>query len=207
MTRTIALIAGTALVALIAGTAAVIWLLPREDRFAGCGGGAVAGGSETIGGPFTLVDQDGRTVTDADVIQGPTLLYFGYTFCPDICPIDVARNAEATDLLDERGIEVTPVMITVDPERDTPHVMAEFTEFMHPRMIGLSGSPEQIEAAKKAYRVYGAKASGSEGDDYLVDHTTLTYLVAPDEGLLSFFRRDMPAEDMADAVACYADRL
>lgn len=208
MTRTIALLAGAALVGLLAGTATVVWISNTgEDRFASCGNSQVAGGGTTIGGPFTLLDQTGTEVTETDVIDGLTLIYFGYTFCPDICPFDVARNAEATDILESRGIEVTPVMITIDPERDTPEVMAEFTEYMHPRMLGLTGTPEQVDAAKSAYKAYGAKAAGSEGDDYLVDHSTFTYLMAPEEGLLTFFRRDIGAQDLADSVACYAEKL
>lgn len=208
MTRTIALLAGAALVGLLAGTATVVWMSKSaEDRFASCGESSVAGGGAAIGGPFTLVDQTGTEVTEADVIDGLTLVYFGYTYCPDICPFDVARNAEATDILESRGIMVKPVMITVDPERDTPEVMAEFTEYMHPRMVGLTGTPEQVNVAKTAYKAYGAKAAGSEGDEYLVDHSTFTYLMAPGEGLLNFFRRDISAEEMADEVACYAENL
>ncbi|MSU89438.1 hypothetical protein GE300_07390 [Rhodobacteraceae bacterium 2CG4] len=152
MTRTLALAAGAALAALLAGTAAVIWLLPPSARFAGCGGGRAAGGSATVGGPFTLLDQTGTQVIDADAIQGLTPICFGYTFCPDIRPFDVARNAAATDLLERRGIEVTPVMITVDPERDTPQVMARHTGYMHPPMIGLTGPDGQVGAGRSAYR-------------------------------------------------------
>ena len=114
----------------------------------------MAGGSAQIGGPFELVSETGETVTDADVIDKPTLIYFGYTFCPDVCPLDAARNAAAVDILEERGDMVKPVFISVDPARDTPEVLAEFTDYLHPRMVGLTGSPEQVRAASKAYRTY-----------------------------------------------------
>jgi protein SCO1/2 len=198
-------IATAVLLAVAAGLGGYLYLAPGQGRFAPCESGSVAGGKAAIGGPFTLVNQNGETVTEQDVIDGLTLVYFGYTYCPDICPFDMARNAEATDLLEQRGIMVKPVMITVDPARDTPGVLGGYVEAMHPRAVGLTGSEEQIEAVKKAYRVYGARASDDE--NYLVDHTTLTYLMAPEHGLLTFFRRDADAQDLADKVACYADRL
>lgn len=208
MTRRTAMIAALALAALLAAAAAYVLIAGRGPRFADCGGGTVAGGQAQIGGEFSLIRQDGVRVTDKDVIDGPTLLYFGYTSCPDICPVDVGRNADAVDLLEERGIKVKPVMITVDPERDTPEVMADYVSYMHPRMVGLTGTPEEIEKAKQAYRVYGAKAGeADENGFYLVDHTTLTYLMAPGEGLLTFFRRDATPEDIAERTACYARQL
>ena len=198
----------TALAAMIAvaiGLGGYFYLSPGSSRFGPCESGSVAGGSAAIGGPFTLVSGDGETVTEEDVIDGLTLVYFGYTFCPDVCPFDMARNAEATDLLEARGITVKPVMITVDPARDTPEVIGGYAGAMHERAVGLTGSEAQVEAAKKAYRVYGQRASDDE--NYLVDHTTLTYLMAPGEGMLAFFRRDASPEEMADRVACYAERL
>ncbi|MEM7613643.1 MAG: SCO family protein, partial [Pseudomonadota bacterium] len=171
-----------------------------------CGGGDVAGGGDLIGGPFELIQaQDEQLVTETEVIDGLTLMYFGYTFCPDVCPFDVSRNAEAVEILEERGIEIKPVMVTVDPYRDTPEVLANFTDAMHPRMVGLTGSDEQVEVAKLAYRAYGAKAT--EGEDYLVDHSTLSYLMHPEEGFLGFFRRDIGSEDMADRIACFAEAV
>ncbi len=198
-------IALAAMVAVGIGIGGYFYLAPGSGRFAPCEPGSVAGGTAAIGGPFTLVNQHGETVTEAEVIDGLTLVYFGYTYCPDICPFDMARNAEAVDLLEERGITVKPVMVTVDPARDTPEVIGGYVEAMHERAVGLTGSEDQIEAAKKAYRVYGARASDDEY--YLVDHTTLTYLMAPDHGMLTFFRRDASPEEMADKVACYAERL
>lgn len=174
------------------------------DRFAQCRTSAVAGGAGAIGGPFTLVDETGATVTDKDVITRPSLIYFGYTFCPDVCPLDVARNAEATDALEEMGYEVTPVFISIDPKRDTPEVLAEFTDVMHPRMIGLTGSEEQVKAASLAYRTY-FRINDTGDDYYLVDHSTQTYLVLPGHGFVEFFGRDVTPEDMAQRAACFID--
>lgn len=177
-----------------------VWSARSADPFAECRGGQVAGGS--IGGPFTLVDETGATVTDKDVIKGPTLIYFGYTFCPDVCPLDAARNAEAVDILEEMGVDVTPVFISVDPKRDTPEVMAEFTDYMHPRMLGLTGSEEQVKAASQAYRTY-YKVQDPTEEYYLVDHSTFTYFVMPDVGFVDFFKRETTPDEMAQRMACF----
>ena len=173
------------------------------DQFAQCRASNVAGGASQIGGPFELVSETGETVTDKDVIDKPTLIYFGYTYCPDVCPMDAARNAAAVDILEERGDMVKPVFISVDPKRDTPAVMAEFTEYLHPRMLGLTGSEEQVRAASKAYRTF--YQARDEGDDefYLVDHSTMSYLALPEHGFVEFFRRDATPEQMADRVQCF----
>ena len=99
------------------------------------------------------------------------------------------------------GLDVTPVFISVDPERDTPEVVGDFTGYLHEKMIGLTGSPEQVDAASKAYKTYYRK--NGEGDDYLVDHSTFTYLTLPEHGFVEIFRRDMTPEAMAQATACY----
>jgi len=174
-----------------------------DDKYAQCKNSAVAGG-DNLGGPFELVNAEGQTVTDADVITEPSLLYFGYTFCPDVCPLDVARNASAVDVLAERGMSVTPVFISIDPARDTPEVVGEFADNMHPKMIGLTGSPEQVKAASEAYRTY-YKAHDAEDEFYLVDHSTFSYLVMPGEGFVDFFRRDVSPDQMADKIGCFID--
>ncbi|MBW4962501.1 SCO family protein [Sulfitobacter sp. CW3] len=174
-----------------------------DDKYAQCKNSAVAGGNE-LGGPFELVNAEGQTVTDTDVITEPSVLYFGYTFCPDVCPLDVARNASAIDVLAERGMSVTPVFISIDPARDTPEVVGEFAENMHPKMIGLTGSPEQVKAASEAYRTY-YKAHDTSDEFYLVDHSTFSYLVMPGEGFVDFFRRDVTPEQMADKIGCFIE--
>jgi len=204
MTRVIAIAAAAALFALLG---AVYWMTmrgPADDRFAQCRQGQIAGGAGNIGGPFTLVSETGETVTQEDVIDQPALVYFGYTFCPDVCPLDVVRNAQAVEILEERGEIVKPVFISIDPKRDTPEVVDDFTANMHPRMLGLTGSPEQVKAASQAYRTF-YQAQESEDEYYLVDHSTMTYLVMPETGFVEFFRRDISPEDMADRVQCFLD--
>jgi protein SCO1/2 len=174
-----------------------------DDQFAQCRSSTVAG---DLGGPFELVNAAGETVTDKDVITAPSLIYFGYTFCPDVCPLDVDRNASAIEILEERGTMVTPIFISIDPARDTPEVVGEFAEVMHPRMIGLTGSPEQVKAASQAYRTY-YKAHPAVDDEYLVDHSTFSYLVMPEIGFVEYFRREVTPDEMADKIGCFVDQL
>tara|TARA_B110001469_G_scaffold44730_1_gene43886 strand:+ start:3851 stop:4465 length:615 start_codon:yes stop_codon:yes gene_type:complete len=202
MSRIIAPIAAIAAAVLVGGS----WLATRDvnpDQFAQCRASAVAGGT-AIGGPFELVNAKGETVTDKDVITEPTMIYFGYTFCPDVCPLDVSRNAEATDFLAEGGQSMTPLFISIDPNRDTPEVVGDFAFNMHEKMIGLTGSPEQVRAASQAYRTY-YKAHPADDEYYLVDHSTFSYLVLPEHGFVEFFRREVGAEDMAQTVGCFID--
>ncbi len=198
----IAIVIAGAIGAFVATRGTVSGEADGGDRFAQCRAGQVAGGD--IGGPFTLVNKDGMTVTDADVITTPSIVYFGYTFCPDVCPFDNARNAAAVDLLEERGIVATPVFISIDPERDTPEVVGRFADNFHDRMIGLTGSPEQVAAASRAYRTYYRKQDG-DPEYYLVDHSTFSYLVLPGHGFVDFFRREDSPEAMVDRVACFVD--
>jgi protein SCO1/2 len=200
MQRLIAVGAGIAVIILIAATYVATMTGGEDDVFADCPGSQSAG---AVGGPFTLVDENGQTVTDQDVITEPTLLYFGYTFCPDVCPLDSQRNADATDLLAEQGISVRPVFITVDPDRDTPEVVATFTDYFHEKMLGLTGSPEQVAAASRAYKTYYRK-NDDDPQFYTVDHSTFTYLVLPGYGVTDFFRRDDTADTIATRTACYA---
>jgi len=193
------------LAVLLAGAVLFTQFGASDDPLAQCRNGVVAGGSDTIGGPFELVDETGKTVTDEDVITKPTLVYFGYTFCPDVCPLDTVRNAEAVAMLEDQGVMVQPVMITVDPERDTPEVMDDFTANVHPRMLGLTGTPEQTDAAARAYRVY--YRINREGDDpyYLVDHSAFSYLVLPEHGFVEFFNREVTPAEMAETTACFVE--
>lgn len=202
MTKLYAAASAVAVAALLGGSLAWWWInRAAPDALSACRGGQPAG---TIGGPFTLVNGQGVTVTDAEVLTKPSLVYFGYTSCPDICPFDNARNAEAVDILEERGIDATPVFITVDPERDTPTVMAETAANLHPKMVGLTGSDDQIKAAAQAYKVLYSK--DDSGDDYyLMNHTTYTYLMLPGIGFADYFNRETTADAMADRVACFVD--
>lgn len=205
MKRIYAVTAATAVVALVG----VTWFVTSQDAdiFADCRAGAVGTGAASIGGPFQLIDENGKTVTEKDVITKPTLVYFGYTFCPDVCPLDNARNAEAMRILEGKGYDVQAAFVSVDPDRDTPEVLTEFTSYMHDDMVGLTGTPEQVKAASQAYKTYFRKQEPEEGQEeyYLVDHSTFTYLMFPQSGFADFFKRDETAASMADRVGCFID--
>jgi protein SCO1/2 len=161
--------------------------------------GVMSTGGASIGGPFTLTDQDGRTVTDKDFHGRWMLVYFGFTFCPDVCPTSLGRNGDALDLLGEKAAEVVPVLITVDPGRDTPEKLKDYVHFFHPRTVGLTGTAEQVAAVAKEYRVYYAKArSQGATDAYLVDHSSFTYLIGPDGRFVQFFRHEASPQEVAD---------
>ena len=209
MSRSLGLLVSLFAVGLLLLSLAIFWFLTSGqsnlgqgvDRFAECRPSTALGNSN-IGGEFELINQNGQTVTDKDIFKEPTILYFGYTFCPDICPLDTYRNAEAVDLLDKNEISVTPVFVSIDPERDTPEVIGDFVRFHHPKMIGLTGSKDQIDQVSKLYKTY-YKAQRSKDDLYLVDHSTLTYLILPEYGFVEFFRRDKSADEIADITACF----
>ncbi len=177
--------------------------LNQGPRNSACSGSAVGG---SLGGPFTLVDENGATVTDKDVITAPTLVYFGYTFCPDVCPMDSQRNAFALeDLEEDDGIIGNALFITIDPQRDTPEAVRDFTDSFHERMLGLTGSDAQIAEAAQAYRVFYSRDDSGDDDFYLMNHSTFTYLVTPESGFVDVFSRETSPEDMAARVACHVE--
>jgi protein SCO1/2 len=175
------------------------WYFSRPEQFSDC---SASSASTEIGGPFTLVNHKGETVTEKEVFTQPSLLYFGYTFCPDVCPFDVARNVEAIDFLTAQGIEAQPVFISIDPRRDTVEIMDEYVAYMHEKMVALTGTEEQVAAASKAYRTYyEPRYDGTE--DYIIDHSTFTYLVLPEYGFVEFFKNTVTPEEMAARTACF----
>ena len=153
----------------------------------GCSGGAseeppLAGAR--IGGPFALTDQNGKTVRDGDFAGKYRIVYFGYTYCPDICPNDMLKIGQAMKLLDKRAPAkakaIVPIFITVDPERDTPKVVGEFVRNFDDRIVGLTGSPAAIQAVEKQYAVYAKKEAPGPGGAYLVGHSQIAYLMDKD---------------------------
>lgn len=154
-------------------------------------------GSAAIGGPFTLQSHTGAEVTDQMLLGHYSLVYFGFTFCPDICPMTLQTVADAVELLPGQKSElVQPVFITLDPERDTVEVMASYVDNFHPRMIGLTGTPEQVNQAASAYRVfYRTTQIGDEGD-YTVDHSGFLYLMNRSGRYIDHFRKDVTVEQL-----------
>lgn len=152
-----------------------------------------------IGGPFTLTDQDGKTVRDSDFAGRYRLVYFGYSFCPDICPVDLQKLMRGLSMFEKadsaRGAKVAPLFITVDPARDTPEALKPFVARYHPRLLGLTGTPEQIAAVAKAYVVTYNKVPGSAPDRYLMAHSQLAFLMDPDGKPVALLPLDDPSTD------------
>jgi protein SCO1/2 len=152
-----------------------------------------------IGGPFAMTDQTGKAVTDADYRGKYLLIYFGYTYCPDVCPTELGVMAKALDLLGRQSDKVQPLFISVDPERDTVAHLKDYVALFHPSLVGLTGTAEQVRDTARAYRVYYAKAPQKDGkpDDYLMDHSSFIYLMGPDGGFVGVY----PAGTTADRIA------
>lgn len=156
------------------------------------------GGAVPIGGPFRLQGGDGRAVTDRDFLGRWMLVYFGFTHCPDACPTGLQTLATALDSLDPAARrQVAVLFITVDPERDTPALMAEYVTAFGPGITGLSGTPEQVAAVAKAYRVYYAKRPRAGSEEYDVDHSTIIYLMDPRGRFAANFTHETTPEAVA----------
>ena len=189
-------------VALLIAVPALVFV---GNKYYGGSGGSAPTARPAVGGPFTLVDTEGRAVTDADFRGRLMLVFFGFTYCPDVCPTALTSIAQALDRLGADADKVAAVFITVDPERDTPEQLKEYVRHFHPRLVGLTGTPEQVAAAAKAYRVYYAKAKvqGAPGDDYTMDHTTITYLMGRDGKFLAHFSHGTEPEALAARVRTF----
>ena len=153
-----------------------------------------------IGGPFRLENAEGKTVTDADFRGKPFLVYFGYTHCPDICPTTLAQISDVFKRLPDKPIKA--VFITVDPERDTSELMADYVSSFDPRIVGLSGTPEEIAAVEKAYRVYARKAPTKDGD-YGMDHSSIIYLMDAKGAFVEAFNLERTPDEAAAELKTY----
>ncbi len=183
-------VAGFAVMLLAGGGA---WLAMSRDVGMSVGG---------IGGPFTLVDGDGHTVTDRDFQGRYLLVYFGYTFCPDVCPTTLNEVAAAFDKLGKRADRLQALFITVDPARDTPSVVRDYAAAFSPHIEGLTGSDAQIEAVAREYRVYYApQRTATSGNAYTVDHSSILYLMGPDGRFIVPIRTDQTGEAIAAEIA------
>lgn len=157
-------------------------------------------GKAAIGGPFELVDQDGKKVTQADFVGGWNLIYFGFTYCPDICPQELEKMAKAIDAIEKKAkVTVRPIFISVDPERDTPEQVRQYVTEFHPRLVGLTGSPHAVQEVARSYRVYYMKTE-EEGNDYLVDHSIIMYLMDPNMGFVKFFGKNNDVDQLSEGI-------
>ncbi len=190
-------LSGVLVLLVLAG--AVLWLTRPEPGGVDASAIALPAGTR-IGGPFTLIDDQNRPVTDETYRGHWLLVYFGYTFCPDVCPTALQTIADTLDKLGETGARITPLFITVDPARDTPAVMARYVRQFDSRIIGLTGSEPQIAEVAKAYRVYYAKETPKDGTAYTMDHSSFIYLMDPEGRLAALFGPQATATELAAAI-------
>ena len=170
---------------LLLGTGAFLWLNGEA-------------GGPTVGGPFTLVSGDGHTVTDRDFRGKYLLVYFGYTYCPDVCPTTLNAVAGALDKLGSTADRLQPLFITIDPRRDTPAVVKQYAAAFSPRLLGLTGTPAEIAAVAKEYHVYYAEhRTGPGPNDYSMDHSSIIYLMGRDGRFIAPIRADGTSAEMA----------
>jgi protein SCO1/2 len=164
------------------------------------GGGAAV----QIGGPFELVDQHGATRTDADFRGSYLLIYFGFTYCPDLCPTTLLKMASALEdlavLSPAKADRVVPMFISVDPERDTPEVLRGYAEQFDPRLVALTGTPRALAKLGRVYGVFFAKVPTAQPGEYLVDHTSFVYLIGPDGKYVQHFESDVSVDDLVGAL-------
>jgi protein SCO1/2 len=191
--RLIVFVVAGFLIGAIAGGAVLLVATPQ-------GGQPVqSSGAALIGGPFSLVGADGKPVTDRDFRGRYMLILFGFTHCPDICPAELQVIAQALEQLGDKAKKVVPIFITLDPERDTPDAMANYVKSFGPNFVGLTGSPEAIAAAAKAYRVAYSKVENKDSTgDYSVDHSALAYLMDPEGRYVTHFSHGLSADQMAE---------
>jgi protein SCO1/2 len=194
-TRLLIVIAIGFLIGAIAGAAVLAVTDQSSERV------VTTSGKALIGGPFKLTDQHGKTVTDRDFRGRYMLVFFGFTHCPDICPAELQVMSASLEALGPKGEEVVPIFITLDPERDTPKVIADYLKNFGSRFVGLTGSPEAIAKAAKAYRVaYSKFQEDGAANDYSIDHSALVYLMGKDGEFVTHFAYGTPAEKMAETL-------
>ena len=186
-----ALIPYLLLIAALAG--GLLW---HESELVPGLGKSVTTGQATVGGPFRLTDQHGKTVSDADFRGRYMLIYFGYSFCPDVCPTTLSIMAQALDQMGADTTRIVPIFITVDPARDTQKVLADYMKAFGPEFIGLTGSDAEIKAVEKEYRVYAVKRPLSNGN-YGMDHSSVIYLMGPAGKMVTFYDEAISPDDLA----------
>lgn len=163
--------------------------------------GAESAGTDTgIRGSFSLIDQDGRAVTEQDYADKYSLIFFGFTSCPDVCPAGLKKMTEAISLMGKDGDSVRPIFVTIDPRRDTPEKMKEYVSLFSSAMVGLTGTPEDIRAVQETYKVYAAKRDGDDPENYFMDHSAIMYLQNTKGEIVEFFGSSDTPQDMADTM-------
>ena len=200
--RGLGILAGGALLLLVGLGGSLLWLRPAPESL-----GPTLPAGVAIGGPFALTDETGAAVTERTYRGRFMLIFFGFTYCPDVCPTELAKVAATLDLLGADAARIAPLFITIDPERDTPDQLAQYTDLFHPAIIGLTGTEAQVAAAARAFRVYTNKVrTGPEPSAYTMDHSAFVYLMGPDGGFRQFFSPKATPEQMAAVIRAHLAR-
>jgi protein SCO1/2 len=187
---------------LMFGVVAALMVFPQARARLMPASGVKVMGQALVGGPFTLTDHTGKRVTDQDFRGRYMIVFFGFTFCPDVCPSALQVMSAALDKLGPKADRFVPILITVDPERDTPKQLATYVQSFHPRLIGLTGTPAEINAVVKAYRVYVRKVPDPKSSaGYSIDHTSLIYVMGPDGAYRTHFTHTTDVDAMAERLA------
>ncbi|MDP1974622.1 MAG: SCO family protein [Alphaproteobacteria bacterium] len=153
-----------------------------------------------LGGPFNLTNHLGQRVSNNDFKDKLMLLYFGYSYCPDLCPSELSTMTKALDILGDKINDIKPIFVNIDPKRHTEELLKNYVSLFHPKLMGLYGNDQELNEAFDHYKIYAAKTEDKGGDDYLMDHSTFTYLVGRDGKLISMFRLGTPATEMAKEI-------
>jgi protein SCO1/2 len=172
------------------GVAATVVLVPNAGQVA----------TSSVGGPFALTDQNGRRVTERDFAGATHLVFFGFTHCPDVCPTTLQQIGDVLQALGPKGKDTKALFIAVDPERDTPEALKTYLASFDPRIVGLTGSPEEVAAAVKGYRAYVRKVP-TKGDDYTMEHTALVYIMDGRNRFVNALNLTKPADEAAADLA------
>jgi protein SCO1 len=188
---------------LLTGVVAGLALFPSAGQrlFGGGDSGGKVMGQALVGGQFSLIDTNGRRVTEKDFLGRPMLVFFGFTFCPDICPSGLQVMAAALDKLGPKGERIVPVFVTIDPERDGPEQLKSYLASFHPRLVGLSGTLAEITDVAKKYRVYFKKVKDEKSSaDYTMDHSTIMYLMDAKGQFVAHFSHSTSADKLAEGL-------
>lgn len=197
-TRRIAFAAVTVLIAVAIGVYALMSSPQHGQR---------SFGEALVGGPFTMVNQKGETVSEKSFAGKPMLLFFGYTYCPDVCPTELQVMAEALRQLGDKASDIQPILVSIDPARDTPQVLADYVANFGPQFVGLTGTPDQVKAMADAYRVFYAKVENKDDPQaYLMDHSSIIYLMGADGKFLKHFTYSTDAKALAEGIAAALGR-
>lgn len=159
-----------------------------------------------VGGSYSLIDQDNKTITDKTFKDNYTLIYFGFTYCPAICPTELSKMTATLDQMGTAARAIQPIFISIDPDRDTAEVMKKYVPMFGPRLIGLTGTPEQIKTAANAFKVYYAKATPDGASDYTMDHSSYIYFMSPEGMLLHIFKTEDTADVMAQTMQAWLNQ-